>query len=71
MAEKKKAAMTAANQTQNKYSEYQSDMQANSTKEPQHISEAMQEAANVERCSRSGEVSLMAIIAKRMKGGKK
>lgn len=69
MVQKNRA--TEAAPIQHKGSEYQPNTQANTEKEPQHISEAMQEAANVERCSRSGEVSLMAIIAKRMKGGKK
>lgn len=69
MTQNKRA--TEAAPAQGKGSEYQPNTQANTVKEPQHISEAMQEAANVERCSRSGEVSIMAIIAKRMKGGKK
>lgn len=68
MEEKTRA--TEAAPIQHKGSEYQPNMQGNTTKEPQHIREVMQEAANVEKCSRSGEVSLVAIIAQR-KGGKK
>lgn len=69
--EKGKRATEAAPicQTQSKDIEYQSNVQEISTKEPLHISKAIQETANMERCSRSGEVSLMAIISKRMKGG--
>lgn len=69
MTQNKRA--TEAAPIQRKDSDIQLNTQGNTVKEPQHISEAMQEAANVERCSRSGEVSIMAIIAKRMKGGKK
>lgn len=71
MEEKKKAPTVVEALTKSKGNDIQPNTQANSTKEPQHISEVMQEAANLEKCSRSGEVSLMAIIAKRMKGGKK
>lgn len=71
MEEKRKAPTGVGALINGKGSECQPNTQANAVKEPQLIGNIMQEAANVEKCSRSGEVSLMAIIAKRMKGGKK
>ncbi len=68
MTKTKRAAAAAPCQTPCKDNDNQYNPQGNAKKEPQRIGEIIQEVAKVERCNRSGEVSIMAIIAKR-KGG--
>lgn len=49
-----------------------SDIQRNKQeRNPQRIGKVIQEAEQMNICRRSGEVSLMAIISKHRKGGKK